>query len=257
MQFGKIEQEHSNMRRSLRFKMSTFLGLACLTLCVWQTQVRSDDTAASKSTENAAEETAHGKPGDLHGDSASHESSTPHEGEHGDSHGDEHAGGQKGPMEWATDLALWTLVTFIVFVVVLKVAAWKPLMSALESRETGIMNNVQGANKARAEAEKALADYQSKLQKAEDEVRQLLADARKAAENARAEMLAATQKEVAAVKDRAIAEIDQVRVQALEDLFGHMATSVTKATEQVIRRSLTPADQDRLVSEAVAQFAKR
>jgi len=247
------------MRRSLRFNLATILGLACLTLCVWQSQVRSDDTAASaeaKSTQKA-DDAAHSESADHQEGSPDHGDSSAHEGEHGDSHGDAHAGGQKGPMEWATDLALWTLITFIVFVIVLKAVAWKPLMSALESRETGIMNNVQGANKARVEAEKALADYQSKLQKAEDEVRQLLADARKAAENARAEMLAATQKEVAAIKDRALAEIDQVRVQALEELFGHMATTVTKATEQVIRRSLTPADQDRLVSEAVAQFAKR
>lgn len=160
-------------------------------------------------------------------------------------------------MEWSNDLALWTLITFLVFLFVLSQVAWKPLMSALESREIGIMNNVQGANKARIEAEQALSDYQSKLNKAEDEVRQLLADARKAAEAARADMLATTQKEVSSLKDRALEEINQVRVQALEELFSHMATTVTKATEQVIRRSLTPADQERLVSDAVDQFVKR
>lgn len=243
------------MRRGLWFNMTTILGFACLTLCVWQSPIWSEDTPASE----AAKPAVAGHETEPH--AADHKPAEHAESPnaHGEGHAaeDHAAGGQKGPMEWSTDLALWTLITFIVFVIVLKAVAWKPLMSALEARETGIFSNVENANKARVEAEKALADYQSKLQKAEDEVRQLLADARKAAENARAEMLAATQKEVAAVKDRAIAEIDQVRVQALEELFGHMATTVTKATEQVIRRSLTSADQDRLVSEAVAQFAKR
>ncbi|MCA9095442.1 MAG: F0F1 ATP synthase subunit B [Planctomycetaceae bacterium] len=257
------------MSRSFWFTVMTILGLACFTDSRWELSLRADDAATAVEAKTSAEadhpekehaESEHGKADHHeadHGDPA-HDAGTHEEGHGEAAHGEEgHGGGAQGPMEWSNDLALWTLITFIVFLIVLKAVAWKPLMSALESRETGIMNNVQGANKARVEAEKALADYQSKLQKAEDEVRQLLADARKAAENARAEMLAATQKEVAAVKDRALAEIDQVRVQALEELFGHMATTVTKATEQVIRRSLTPADQDRLVSEAVAQFAKR
>lgn len=236
------------MRPSLRFRITTVFGIACFALCVWQIGAYSDDAKHESGTATSAD-SSHAQPEGDHSDAHPAE-----ETDHG--HDDGHSE-KPNPITFDKDLALWTLITFVIMLVILRLAAWKPLMSALESRETGIMNNVQGANKARVEAEKALADYQSKLQKAEDEVRQLLADARKAAENARAEMLAATQKEVAAVKDRALAEIDQVRVQALEELFGHMATTVTKATEQVIRRSLTPADQDRLVSEAVAQFAKR
>ncbi len=248
----KIEQEQLNMRRGLWFNMTTILGFACLTLCVWQSPIWSEDTPASEAAKPAA--AGHETHAADHKPAERAESHDAHAEDHADGHA---AGGQKGPMDWSTDLALWTLITFFVFLIVLKAVAWKPLMSALEARETGIFSNVENANKARAEAEKAFADYQAKLQKAEDEVRQILAEARKAAENARADMLASTQKEVSTMKDRALAEIDQVRVQALEELFKHMASTVTKATEQVIKRSLTPADQDRLVSDAVSQFAKR
>lgn len=247
------------MRPGLRFNITTVVGIACFSLCAFQTFALSNDESgdheSATTTEAASHEKSHGKePSEAHGSEASHGGEEAHGAEHG--HDDEH-GEKPNPIEVSADLSLWTLITFLIMLVILRLTAWKPLMSALEARETGIMNNVQGANKARIEAEQAFADYQSKMQKAEDEVRQLLADARKAAENARAEMLAATQKEVSTLKDRALEEIDQVRVQALEELFSHMAATVTKATEQVIRRSLTPADQERLVSEAVEQFVKR
>lgn len=251
------EQEHENMNRSLWFNFTTILALACWSLSVCNTPLRGDDAPAAASHEADPKAAADHKPAEAAHDSKTEDGT--HDAGHGDGHGDEGhgAGEKKGPMEWKTDLALWTLVTFFAFLIVLKTLAWKPLMSALETREQGILGNVENANKARIDAESTLADYKAKLQKAEDEVRQLLADARKAAENARSEMLATTQKEVTSMKDRAVAEIDQVRVQALEELFAHMAGTVTKATEQVLRRSLTSADQDRLVNEAVSQFAKR
>jgi len=230
------------MKSSLWSGIATVIGIACLTLCAWQGISFAED-AHPEPEKKPAEAAAHTPEGDH-----------PHEAEAG--HGAEH-GAKPNPIDFDKDLALWTLVTFIIMLVILKLVAWKPLLSALEARETGIFSNVEKANHAREEAEKAFADYQAKLQKAEDEVRQILAEARKAAETARADMLATTQKEVATLKDRALAEIDQVRVQALEELFKHMASTVTKATEQVIKRSLTPADQDRLVSDAVSQFAKR
>src|SRR5262245_65396680 len=81
----------------------------------------------------------------------------------------EKAGGHEqspGPMtntKHDVDLAAWTLVTFIVFVIVLGKFAWRPLVEGLDKRETGILDNISAADAARVKAEKLLAEHAAKL----------------------------------------------------------------------------------------------
>lgn len=192
-------------------------------------------------------------------EAASHDSAKPHDAApKGDAHGGEHGESHsQSPIDFRGDLALWSLVTFLIFLVVLTKLAWTPLISGLTSRENGILKNIHDAEEARVSAERSLAEYKSKLEKAEAEVSQLLTEARKAAEQTRQEMLAATERDAKAIKDRALSEIDRVRAQALQDIFSHMADLVTNATENVLGKSITDADHQRLVSEAIAQFSNK
>src|SRR5262245_50824032 len=58
---------------------------------------------------------------------------------------------QKGPITSDlrdVDLAVWSLITFVVFVVVLKKLAWGPLIEGLEKRESGVLQNIADAESA-------------------------------------------------------------------------------------------------------------
>ena len=59
------------------------------------------------------------------------------------------------------------------------------------------------------------------------------------------------------MKHRAILEIERSRDQALTELFDFVSTNVVNATEQVIGKSLTSADHDRIVKEALSQLNVR
>jgi F-type H+-transporting ATPase subunit b len=168
---------------------------------------------------------------------------------------DNHAA-PKAPLDFKADLALWSLIVFILFVTVLKVFAWGPLGSALNAREHKIKSDIALAEEARVKAEKMLVEYQSKLAAAQDEVLKTLAEARRDAEHTRQEIMAQTEKEVAATKERAILEIERTKDAALEELFKHMAGTVANATERVLGRALTDADQDRLIGDALAEFSR-
>jgi F-type H+-transporting ATPase subunit b len=175
-------------------------------------------------------------------------------GDHGAGHGKKNP---YDPLEWKVDLALWTLVTFGIFVVILRLFAWGPLATALDTREAKIHGNLAHAEEARVKSEQLLADYQAKLAAAQDEVMKTLAEARRDAEHTRQEILAQTEKDVAALKDRAVLEIEQTRDAALNDLFAHMAGTVANATEKVLGRTLSDADQDRLVNDALVEFSRQ
>jgi F-type H+-transporting ATPase subunit b len=182
--------------------------------------------------------------------------------EHADSGLQDPLSGEKsahepGPITFEADLAVWSLITFIVFLWVLKKFAWAPLIQGLDKREAGVLDNIAGAEAARIKAEKMLAEHASKLEKVQEEVREIIAEARRDAEHTKNDIVAAAQKEADASRQRAVHDIERARDQALDELFDHMGRSVRKATETVIGRSLTGPDNDRLIEEALSGFAKR
>lgn len=163
----------------------------------------------------------------------------------------------EGPIEWFTDLALWSLVTFLLFFFVLAKFAWGPLAAGLDHRDAMIRKNIADAESAMQAAQKLLADHTAKLDQVQEEVREILAEARRDAEHTSQEIKATAEKEANAARDRAVQDIQRVKDQALDELFSHFATTVSNATEHVIGRSLSGADDERLISEAVSQFASR
>ncbi|MFN0054682.1 MAG: F0F1 ATP synthase subunit B [Planctomycetales bacterium] len=180
-------------------------------------------------------------------------------GAHAEADSDE-GGAPEGPMTAKkndVDLALWSLITFVVFVVVLRKLAWGPMIDGLDKRESGVLQNIADAETARVKAEKMLAAHAEKLDKVQDEIRELLAEARRDAEHTKTEIIQAAQKEAEASRQRAVQEIHRARDQALDDLFAHMSRCVEDATEQVVGRSLTGPDHERLITEALTHFASK
>jgi F-type H+-transporting ATPase subunit b len=189
----------------------------------------------------------------VHGD-------TPRTGESAKPNTHADGGEAEGPMtahQNDVDLAVWTLITFVVFVAVLKKLAWSPIIEGLQKRESSMFDNLAAAESARIKAEKMLAEHAAKLDKVQDEVREILAEAKRDAEHTKTEILAVAQKEAEATRQRAVNDIERARDQALDELFNQVGRAVYLATEQVLGRSVTGADNDRLIDEALAGFAQR
>lgn len=168
--------------------------------------------------------------------------------------GDEHK--TSVPMSFNGDLAIWSAIVFILFVVVLRLFAWGPLSEGLNKREAGIRNDIAAAEEGRKKAEQMLVEHQQKLDAVQDEVREIIAEARRDAEYTKNEIVAAAQQEAEAAKNRSISEIGRARDAALKELFDTMSTQVADATEHVLGRSLSGEDQDRLIQEALSQFSQ-
>lgn len=175
---------------------------------------------------------------------------------------DEHKEGDHGghptgvPMDWKADLALWSFIIFLLFLGVLGMFAWKPMIEGLDKREAGIRSAIAEAEENRRKSEALLADYQSKLKAAEQTVQAMVAEARRDAERTSQDLIAAAQRDVDAIRVRAKDEIRQAKDTALSEVFSQVNAQVILATEHVLGRALSDGDQDRLVGEAVAQLRK-
>ena len=211
----------------------------------------------------ASSEAAHH---DHHGDADGHADHEHADHEHADHAHDEHGHGHIGdpatepevfdPQNWRTDLSIYSFVVFLILLTVLSKFAWGPVTEALDAREENIRKNIEDAEAARVRAEALLSERAAKLDAVQDEVREILAEARRDAEHTKSEILASAEREAELTRNRAEEEISRARDQALDEIFGKMSSQVAEATEHVIGRTLNDDDRNRLIDESLAQLSQ-
>ena len=155
---------------------------------------------------------------------------------------------------WAMDLGIWTLVIFLVLLFVLGKFAWKPMMQGLEHRERAIHSALHEAQQARDEAAQLRTQFEEQMRLADDRARQVLDEARRAAERSTAEMTADAQKKIQAEHDRLKREMTREYEQARRDIQTQVAQLATLIASKVIRRQVSHDDHRQLVDEALTEL---
>ena len=202
-----------------------------------------------------AAEVAAGAGGESHSEAHGGEAADTHGEAHGsEEHGGDSHGGAVDPLVFSPDLAVFTLVVFLVLLAILGKFAWGPIATALDHREHRISDNIAQAERLQAEAKAQLASYEQKLATAADEVRQLLEEARRDAEHTKEEILAQAKADAKAEHDRAMREVRNAKDAALKEIGETSANFAVEMAAKIVQKQLTPDDHARLVREAVASF---
>lgn len=152
------------------------------------------------------------------------------------------------------DLGIWTLVVFLLLLFVLNKAAWKPMLQGLQKREADIQGAKDSAEAASAEAAKLRAEREQELAKAREEAAKLREEARQIHSRAEAEGTKAGEANAAAMKERAVQEIETVKSQALHEIWRKAANLAVQASSKAIGRELTGDDHKRLIDQALAEL---
>lgn len=143
--------------------------------------------------------------------------------------------------------ALWTVIAFVVLVIVLGKVAWKPLLNGLNARQSHIEQQLKSAEDSRVQAEHLLDDYK---QQGLSVVRQ----ATEQAQRYQQQMAEKTREETLAIRRRAHEEIESAQATAMEDLWKYTSDIVLHVGSEVLGRTLTEQDSQRLIDEAVARI---
>jgi F-type H+-transporting ATPase subunit b len=173
---------------------------------------------------------------------------------HGETAG--HGEGGVNPLDFKTDLALWTGIVFLVVLAILWKFAWKPIADGLSKRENHILDEIAAAERSNAEARRLLDEYQRKLDAAGDEVRQMIEAARREAEQAGAQIVQQARAAAEAERDRALAEIDMATTGALKELADRSASLAVELAGKIVGSQLDRAAHNRLIEQALADFGK-
>jgi F-type H+-transporting ATPase subunit b len=153
---------------------------------------------------------------------------------------EEHAA--SGPLSVEPGLMIWTVFVFILLLLILRKFAYPALLGAVEAREKALQDQLDAAERNRAESEALLADHKKLLAEARTQAHALLVEARTTAEKERAlamektvqeqqELLERARRDIVAERDRAIAELRREAVElslaAASKLIGERLTSET------------------------------
>lgn len=154
-------------------------------------------------------------------------------------------------------LIIWTLITFIILLFVLKKTAWKPILTALDQREGAIKEALEKAEQAKAEAQKILDQNQANLNKAEEESRKIIDQSRSYAEKLKNQMLQESRDQSKKLLEDAALEIDRRKDAAFNDLKNQIVDISMKAAEKILSAKLEDQDaQKKIVDKYMSEIRK-
>jgi F-type H+-transporting ATPase subunit b len=151
-------------------------------------------------------------------------------------------------------LMVWTLFLFGVSMIILWKVAFPRIAEALDRRQKAIEDSIDTAERTRREADELLAEYRERLTAARQQADEIVARARKAGEQAEADLVVKGRQRREELLEQARKDIETETRRAIQEIRAEVADLTIMATEKVTRKTLTAEDQRRLVEEAVAEL---
>ena len=154
----------------------------------------------------------------------------------------------------STGLMIWTLLVFGISLYVLAKVAFPRIGEALDKRQRAIEESIETSERVRREADKLLQEYRERLAEARGQADDIVARARKTGEAHENEVLAAAKSKREEMMEQTRRDIEAETRRAIQEIRKEVADLTVAATEKVTRKSLTEADQKRLVEEALSEL---
>ena len=151
-------------------------------------------------------------------------------------------------------LMIWTIVCFLVVLFVLKRYAFGPIQQMIDTRRERIERAITEADNAREEARHLLEEHRKLIGQAKTEAEEILAEARRVGDSQRERVREETEEDRRRRLEETRRQIDQATVQALGQIRDEVGKLSLLAAEKITRKSLTEADQQRLIDEALAEI---
>jgi F-type H+-transporting ATPase subunit b len=163
-------------------------------------------------------------------------------------------GVEHGIFKGAIEVTLWTILVFVLLLVVLRRFAWGPILEGLNKREQSIARDKHEAELARKDAADTRTRLDAELARANDEVRVMIDKARQDAQKVAGDELTRGKGELQAERQRLFNDLRVAQDHALQDVWEQATRVATLISAKAIHKNLTEADHRALVNEALNEF---
>jgi F-type H+-transporting ATPase subunit b len=151
-------------------------------------------------------------------------------------------------------LMFWTLIIFVLLLVVLSKFAFGPITAAVVAREKALEEAIEGAKRDREEAARLLAEQRAAIETARDDAQKIIAEGRQAGERVKQEMIESTRAEQQQMLERARREIQTERDVAIMQLRREAVDLAIAGASKVVEKNLDSEANRRLVEGFLASI---
>lgn len=145
----------------------------------------------------------------------------------------------------AIGLTFWTGLVFLILMFLLAKFAWKPILNAVNERESSIEDALKAAENAKAEMAQLNADNEKILIQARSERDKVLKEAKVAADK----MISEAQEKASSEGDKLIASakeaINNEKKAALTEVKNQVAILSIEVAEKILRKELSSKDSQK------------
>ena len=157
-------------------------------------------------------------------------------------------------IEVTPGLMIWTLICFGITFYVLKRFAFAPVQKIIDERRDRIRESLAEADRAREDARKLLEEHKQLRASARGEAEEILADARRIADSMQERNRAEIEEDRQRRLEETRRQIEAETARSIEAIRSEVADLALVAAEKVTRKSLDDGDHRRLIEEAIGDL---
>lgn len=151
-------------------------------------------------------------------------------------------------------LIFWTSIVFIILLVILRTAAWKPILSAVQEREKSIEDALNAAKKAEEKLVALNAENERLIKEAKIERDAILKEAREMKDKIVNEAKNTAQGEADRIIESAKNAIANEKASAMADIKSQVGQLSIEIAEKILTKELADKSaQEALVNEVIDQ----
>ena len=148
---------------------------------------------------------------------------------------------------------IWTVVSFGLLVLLLYKAALPPILALFAQREKMIADSIELTMKNEKRSEELAAEYREKLNQINQKADRMIDESKKDGEKLKNEILERAEKQAELIALRASQDIARERDKIFAEVRRSTAELVALAAGKVLRKTISPADNRRLIEESLTQ----
>jgi F-type H+-transporting ATPase subunit b len=166
-------------------------------------------------------------------------------------------GSESALLRFEPGLMIWTVIIFVVLLIVLRKFAWGPLLAALDEREQNIKEALEQARKTQRETELVLAENQRRTDEGFKRAEEIVQQARQEAEQMRQRMLEEAKAESRRVTEQGLRRIEAEQRAAMEEIRKMAGDLAIQAAGRLIQVSLSDQQQREIVDKFLAEVPEK
>ena len=155
-----------------------------------------------------------------------------------------------------TSTVFWSVIVFILLIVVLWRFVLKPVNKVIVKRQEEIQDAVNTADKQRQEAQEFIEGQKLQLEAAKKEARQIIEDSKTAARTIKEEIEEKANEKSRTILDSALEEIRAERDRSVVAVKNQIVEIAMDATERIIGKSLSEEEHKKLIEESLKEVQR-